>query len=312
MQNTTNNSTTQGTVGATLDTAEVAKHSGSQDCWIIINDNVYDVTQYIPFHPGGQQRIINYCGKDATQAFNTRGGEGKHSSFAWNTLGNYYIGAVGQALNETNTVATTQTGVTSTSQSQTTTTSNSTNAQTNSSVKLDNATVSSHNSSSDCWLIINNKVYNVTQYIPYHPGGQQRIISYCGKDATQAFDTKGGKGSHSSGAKNTLGNYYLGDLNSSTSSSTIENTGSSSSIPSSGGEVEDEDEYEDEEEGQGSSSSSSNSKYEEAILKKYPGADITKLSVEDDGKAEAKFYWNGNKYEAKLNSNYEITSAKIS
>ena len=30
-----------------------------------------------------------------------------------------------------------------------------------------------HNSASDCWIIINKKVYNVTSWIPRHPGGEQ-------------------------------------------------------------------------------------------------------------------------------------------
>jgi cytochrome b involved in lipid metabolism len=72
--------------------------------------------------------------------------------------------------------------------------------------------VESHNTVSDCWLIIDNKVYNVTSFLDMHPGGPDMIILYCGKDATQAFDTKGGRGSHSSYAHNLLSNYYVGDL----------------------------------------------------------------------------------------------------
>ncbi len=31
---------------------EVKKHNSAADCWIIINDRVYDVTQFVPRHPG--------------------------------------------------------------------------------------------------------------------------------------------------------------------------------------------------------------------------------------------------------------------
>jgi cytochrome b involved in lipid metabolism len=47
--------------------------------------------------------------------------------------------------------------------------------------------VAVHNSASDCWLVINNNVYNVTTFIPKHPGGRD-IIKGCGKDATNMFN----------------------------------------------------------------------------------------------------------------------------
>jgi len=72
--------------------------------------------------------------------------------------------------------------------------------------------VTQHNTPNDCWLIINNKIYDVTNYINIHPGGPNQIIPYCGKDATVAFDTMGGRGSHSPGATSILANYYIGNL----------------------------------------------------------------------------------------------------
>jgi len=73
--------------------------------------------------------------------------------------------------------------------------------------------VKSHNVSSDCWLIIQDKVYQATEYLSKHPGGADRIIPYCGADATQPFLTQGGKGTHSQAAFQDLGILYLGDLN---------------------------------------------------------------------------------------------------
>ncbi|KAM5538176.1 hypothetical protein V8D89_008063 [Ganoderma adspersum] len=48
--------------------------------------------------------------------------------------------------------------------------------------------VSKHNSSSSCWVIINNKVYDVTEFLPDHPGGTKIILKYAGKDATSAYE----------------------------------------------------------------------------------------------------------------------------
>jgi cytochrome b involved in lipid metabolism len=73
--------------------------------------------------------------------------------------------------------------------------------------------VAKHNSSRDCWIIIENKVYNVTTHLRTHPGGAGLITPYCGKEATQAFQTKGGiGGNHSSRAYSQLTPFYVGDL----------------------------------------------------------------------------------------------------
>ncbi|EGV63279.1 FMN-dependent dehydrogenase/cytochrome heme-binding domain [Yamadazyma tenuis] len=48
--------------------------------------------------------------------------------------------------------------------------------------------VRKHNSKADCWVIIHNKVYDVTDFLSEHPGGSGIILKYAGKDATKAFD----------------------------------------------------------------------------------------------------------------------------
>jgi L-lactate dehydrogenase (cytochrome) len=40
----------------------------------------------------------------------------------------------------------------------------------------------------DIWVIIHGKVYDLTQFLPEHPGGQKIIMKYAGKDATSAFE----------------------------------------------------------------------------------------------------------------------------
>lgn len=49
--------------------AEVAQHATTGDCWIIVGRSVYDVTSYLPRHPGGPGQISPLCGKPATAAF---------------------------------------------------------------------------------------------------------------------------------------------------------------------------------------------------------------------------------------------------
>lgn len=69
--------------------AEVAKHSKKSDAWIVIHDKVYEITKWIPMHPGGDI-IMKGVGKDATAMFESIG----HSSHAREILHKYLIGSV--------------------------------------------------------------------------------------------------------------------------------------------------------------------------------------------------------------------------
>lgn len=48
---------------------ELSQHDKSEDCWIAIQGKVYDITRYIPYHPGGKIQIERGKGKDATELF---------------------------------------------------------------------------------------------------------------------------------------------------------------------------------------------------------------------------------------------------
>jgi cytochrome b involved in lipid metabolism len=74
------------------------------------------------------------------------------------------------------------------------------------------AQVATHSSASNCWLVISGKVYSVSSYISMHPGGSGAISSRCGQDATTAFETRGGSGTHSSSARSLLGGFLVGTL----------------------------------------------------------------------------------------------------
>ena len=52
-----------------LTEAEVAKHDKENDCWVILHGKVYDVTEFLPDHPGGKKAIMLFAGKDATEEF---------------------------------------------------------------------------------------------------------------------------------------------------------------------------------------------------------------------------------------------------
>jgi len=93
------------------------------------------------------------------------------------------------------------------------TTSTQTDIQQDNSVENKSITLSElrkRNTAQECWLAINGSVYNVTDYISRHPGGADLILANCGKDASQAFNTQGGQGKHSTGAKAKLETYKIG------------------------------------------------------------------------------------------------------
>ncbi len=54
------------------------------------------------------------------------------------------------------------------------------------------ADVAAHNTQTDCWTVVFEKVYNITTYIRNHPGGASSISKICGKDGTAIFDNKHG------------------------------------------------------------------------------------------------------------------------
>jgi cytochrome b involved in lipid metabolism len=87
---------------------------------------------------------------------------------------------------------------------------------TNNQSQITKIEVAKHNTPTNCWLIINNKIYDVSQYLEFnlHPGENATITPYCGKEATMAFDTKDRSNprTHSTNANSMLADYYVGDL----------------------------------------------------------------------------------------------------
>lgn len=61
----------------TLD--ELKIHNDKDDCWISYQKKVYDVTSYLPKHPGSAQAIIPYCGtaEEFEKAFTSQHGTSK-------------------------------------------------------------------------------------------------------------------------------------------------------------------------------------------------------------------------------------------
>ncbi|KAI8889237.1 cytochrome b5 [Backusella circina FSU 941] len=70
------------------------------------------------------------------------------------------------------------------------------------------AEVAKHNTRNDLYMIIDNKVYDITKFVDEHPGGEEVLIDEGAKDATGPFDDVG----HSPDARELLEKYYVGDV----------------------------------------------------------------------------------------------------
>jgi flavocytochrome c len=143
---------------------DVAQHNKEDDCWVILWDKVYDVTKFLVDHPGGKDAILLYAGQDATEQFDLM-----HQDSVLKRYGPDLV--VGNLVkNKTS------------------------NLQGN---KLTNKEltknftpeeVAKHNKEDDCWVILWDKVYDVTKFLVDHPGGKDAILLYAGQDATEQFD----------------------------------------------------------------------------------------------------------------------------
>lgn len=68
---------------------EIAKHNSRSSCWSAVSGSVYDLTSWIPNHPGGEGVILSMCGKDGTVLYNgEHGGRSKPARI----LGGFKLG----------------------------------------------------------------------------------------------------------------------------------------------------------------------------------------------------------------------------
>jgi len=44
-----------------------------------------------------------------------------------------------------------------------------------------------HNKRDDAWAAFNGKVYNITPYLDFHPGGEKELMRVAGRDGTKLF-----------------------------------------------------------------------------------------------------------------------------
>lgn len=219
--------TTTASTAKTLSMQEIATHNSTASCWLLIEGKVYDVTSFLYQHPGEASTIIPTCGTDATKAYATMGRTNSprpHSQNANAMLQAYYIGDLGQVAASVQKPTAQQP-----TQQTPTTPSTKPSAPTTPAQKttLTPQGIAAHNTTSNCWMIVNGNVYDVTSYIPRHPGGAGAIKPYCGKDGTAAFEGL----PHSMNAHQLLASYLVGAVGAQVTNPTNQTTTPTTSTP---------------------------------------------------------------------------------
>ena len=174
--------------------SEVEKHATDNDCWIIIENNVYDVTKFLDDHPGDYFPIVEYAGKDATKAF-----VGKpHSQRAYSLLPKFLVGRVEEPVPEETPKVEQEVE----------------SASGGLKVRKDLIPFSEleiHDSKASVWVLIHGRVYDVTGF-KSHPGSFEKLVLNAGTDATKEFDRVG----HKESSKKMMEKFYIGDIDPST------------------------------------------------------------------------------------------------
>jgi cytochrome b involved in lipid metabolism len=80
----------------TISMAQLQEHSSADSCWKLIQGNVYDITEFIRQHPSRPDVILEWCGKESTQAMEDKGYGRPHSTAAWDLLEQYLIGTIAE------------------------------------------------------------------------------------------------------------------------------------------------------------------------------------------------------------------------
>merc|ERR1719453_2183767 len=148
--------------GYTLE--DVAKHNSKQSCWVVLDGQVLNVTNFLSEHPGGELAILTFAGKDATEEFNMIHPPDVIGKYAPDAI----IGQIGGGGGGGGGAAVVNLppGMSAYTMGE----------------------VAKHNSKASCWVVLDGKVLDVTNFLADHPGGELAILTFAGKDATEEFN----------------------------------------------------------------------------------------------------------------------------
>lgn len=76
-----------------LSASDVAQHNSSKSCYVTVGRKVYDVTSFLGDHPGGDDLILDWAGKDVSAILKDELSH-THSEAAYEILDDYLVGII--------------------------------------------------------------------------------------------------------------------------------------------------------------------------------------------------------------------------
>lgn len=74
------------------------------------------------------------------------------------------------------------------------------------------AEIAEHATLESCWMAIEGRVYDFSDYIPQHPAPPRIMQAWCGREATEGMRSKGIGRAHSPAAWAMIQRYLIGEL----------------------------------------------------------------------------------------------------
>ena len=78
--------------------AEIESHNNAKSCYVTLGSKVYDVTDFVDGHPGGEELVLEYAGKDVAEILRDPASH-VHSDSAYEILEECHIGFVASESN---------------------------------------------------------------------------------------------------------------------------------------------------------------------------------------------------------------------
>lgn len=75
-----------------IDRSELSRHDHRESCWKAIHGKVYDVTDFLEVHPTPVSVMLEWCGRESTEAWETKGNGRPHGPEAEAMLEDYLVG----------------------------------------------------------------------------------------------------------------------------------------------------------------------------------------------------------------------------
>lgn len=72
---------------------EIEAHNSLKSLWVIFNGRVYDITEFVKDHPGGDDLLLQYAGQDITEVMYDKDYH-EHSEASYEILQDYMIGKI--------------------------------------------------------------------------------------------------------------------------------------------------------------------------------------------------------------------------